>query len=82
MKILSFFKVSTIILYLLRYLAKVTPDQWDRAVDLVEAAEIHAKSGSRAKWVTDKLKVLYPMIAASTVNWLIETALKYVQNRK
>lgn len=80
MKLLSFFKIGTIILYLLRYLANVTPAQWDSAVKLVLEAESKAESGTRAQWVSDKLKALYPILATSTINWLIETALKYVRN--
>ncbi len=82
MKILSFFNIRTLILYVLRYLANVTPDQWSEAVIAVKMAETHAQSGSRAKWVTDILKRAYPALETATINWLIETALKYVQNRK
>ena len=65
MKILSFFNIRTLILYVLRYLANVTPDQWSEAVIAVKMAETHAQSGSRAKWVTDILKRAYPALTAT-----------------
>lgn len=60
---------------MLRFLA-ITPDQWQRALDLVEQAAMMAVDNLvKNEWVKAQLKTFWPSLEGVVLNALVEVAL-------
>lgn len=60
---------------MLRFLA-ITPDQWQRALDLVEQAAMMAVDNLvKNEWVKAQLKTFWPSLEGAVLNALVEVAL-------
>jgi len=60
---------------MLRFLA-ITPEQWQRALDLVEQAAMMAVDNLvKNEWVKAQLKAFWPSLEGVVLNALVEVAL-------
>lgn len=60
---------------MLRFLA-ITPEQWQRALDLVEQAAMMAVDNVvKNEWVKSQLKAFWPSLEGVILNALVEVAL-------
>lgn len=80
--LLRLIPLEAIVQWLLLRLQGITAEQWRRAIDaVVHAAKAFSDSETKARFVRDAIKVLWPRIATSALNWLVETAVAFSKSR-
>lgn len=80
--LLKFFKIDTLVLFVVNYWRGITPQQWNTALDLVATAELEIDTGDeRKKWVFDRLRTAFTVLAAGAINLLIESALSHMEKK-
>ena len=71
---------TSILKFILSWLAGITSDQWKIAVELVvEAASTALSNNAKAAFVADKIKLAFPTLASWAANMLREVALAWAK---
>lgn len=81
--LLRLIPLEAIVQWLLLRLQGITAEQWRRAIDaVVHAAKTFSDSETKARFVRDAILTLWPSLAKSALNWLVETAVAWAKSRR
>jgi hypothetical protein len=73
-----------LIKHLLLWLARLTTDHWEAALEAVRVAALRYREltgEQRKQYVTDTLKLTWPALSAGAANLLIELAYAFAKRR-